>query len=132
MLYIQQTTKALIRLKGCAGWSAPLLLANPWRQVFFHRGPNIFVHILILQEYWVLTERRIPLKLVIGGVRIVAHFPCVLMNSLNNSKSATFLFWRFSLFLKDPLFQVIYLVNGICLRYLISHTTCSSSRDVLL
>ena len=25
---------ALIRLRGCAGWSAPLLFANPRRQVF--------------------------------------------------------------------------------------------------
>ena len=31
-----------------------------------------FFHILVLQEYWVLTERRIPLKPVLGGVRIVA------------------------------------------------------------
>ena len=32
---------------------------------------NIF-HVLVLQEYWVLTESRIPLKLVLRGVRIVA------------------------------------------------------------
>ena len=31
--------KALIRLRGCAGWSAPLLFANPQRQVFSQRGP---------------------------------------------------------------------------------------------
>ena len=29
-------------------------------------------HILVLQEYWVLTESRIPLKPVLGGVIIVA------------------------------------------------------------
>ena len=33
-------TKALIRLRGCAGWSAPLLIANPRRQVFSRRGPS--------------------------------------------------------------------------------------------
>ena len=33
--------KALIRLHGCAGWSAPVLFANPWRQVFSRRGPNV-------------------------------------------------------------------------------------------
>ena len=33
---------------------------------------SIFFKILVLQEYWVLTESRIPLKLVLGGVRIVA------------------------------------------------------------
>ena len=35
-----RTTKALIRLRGCAGWSAPVLFANPRRQVFSRRGPN--------------------------------------------------------------------------------------------
>ena len=30
----KRMTKALIRLRGCAGWSAPLLFANPRRQVF--------------------------------------------------------------------------------------------------
>ena len=29
-------------------------------------------HILVLQEYWVQTESRIPLKPVLGGARIVA------------------------------------------------------------
>ena len=32
----------------------------------------IFFHILVLREYWVLMESRILLKLVLGGVRIVA------------------------------------------------------------
>ena len=31
--------KALIRLCGCAGWSAPLLVATRRRQVFSRRGP---------------------------------------------------------------------------------------------
>ena len=34
-------TKALNRLRGCAGWSAPVLFANPQRQVFSRRGPII-------------------------------------------------------------------------------------------
>ena len=33
---------------------------------------SIIFHILVLQEYWVLTESRIPLKQVLEGVRIVA------------------------------------------------------------
>ena len=37
----------------------------------------IFFHILVLQEYWVLTESRIPLKLVLGCVRMVALSMCV-------------------------------------------------------
>ena len=35
----QRTTKALIRLRGCAGWSAPLLFAKQ-KQVFSWRGSN--------------------------------------------------------------------------------------------
>ena len=42
MLYNTQITKALIRLRGCAGWSVPLLFACIRRQGFLRRGP--FVH----------------------------------------------------------------------------------------
>ena len=35
----ERITKALIRLRGCAGWSAPLLIVYHRRQVFSHRGP---------------------------------------------------------------------------------------------
>ena len=35
----KRITKALIRLRRCAGWSAPLLFANLQRQVFSCRGP---------------------------------------------------------------------------------------------
>ena len=39
----KQTTKALIRLRGCAGWSASVLFANSRRQVFSRRGPNLLL-----------------------------------------------------------------------------------------
>ena len=35
----KRITKALIRLRGCGGWSAPVLFASPGRQVFSRRGP---------------------------------------------------------------------------------------------
>ena len=35
----KRITKALIRKRGCAGWSAPLLFAKPRRQDFSHRSP---------------------------------------------------------------------------------------------
>ena len=41
ILFKKRITKALISLRGCAGWSAPLLFANPRRQVFSHRGPYV-------------------------------------------------------------------------------------------
>ena len=36
----KRITKALIRLRGCAGWSAPVLFANTRKQVFSCRGPH--------------------------------------------------------------------------------------------
>ena len=39
ILFKKRIIKELIRLRGCAGWSAPLLFANPRRQVFSRRGP---------------------------------------------------------------------------------------------
>ena len=37
----KRITKALIRLRGRAGWSGPLLFANPRSHVFLQLGPNI-------------------------------------------------------------------------------------------
>ena len=39
----KRITKALIRLRGCVGWSAHVLFANPRRQVFSRRGQNYAV-----------------------------------------------------------------------------------------
>ena len=40
----KRITKALIRLRGRAGWSAPVLFANPRRQVFSCQGPYSIIH----------------------------------------------------------------------------------------
>ena len=40
------------------------------------------------------------------------HFPLVLINRLNKTESAVFLYCRLSLFLKDPFFPDIYLVHA--------------------
>ena len=60
ILFNKGITKALIRLRGCAGWSAPLLFANPPRQVFSRRGPNEggFQAILIILLKKVLVLKR--------------------------------------------------------------------------
>ena len=39
ILSTKRITKALIRLRGCAGWSAPVLFATPRRPGFSRRGP---------------------------------------------------------------------------------------------
>ena len=41
LLSKERTTKALIRLRGCAGWSAPLLFAYDIRHIFAWPGPFI-------------------------------------------------------------------------------------------
>ena len=40
--------------------------------IFKHYCVDIFFQILVLQEYWILTESRILLKAVLGCVRNVA------------------------------------------------------------
>ena len=64
----KRITKVLIRLRGCAGWSAPVLFANPRRQVFSRQGPNIrplallchlkeaFAHMRSISKSCVLTQ----------------------------------------------------------------------------
>ena len=44
----KRITKVLIRLRGCAGWSALLLLATPGRQIFSHRGPYRAAHQILV------------------------------------------------------------------------------------
>ena len=46
ILHGKRITKALISLRGCAGWSAPVLFANPRRQVFSRQGPIIIYDLL--------------------------------------------------------------------------------------
>ena len=86
------------------------LTSSPMHKTYIDKE-LIFFHILVLQEYWVLMEIRILLKPVLGDVRIVA-LPLVLMNRLNKTESAVFLYCRFSLILKDPFFQIIYTVGA--------------------
>ena len=42
-----------------------------------HRHSVDIFHILVLQEYWILRESRIPLKPVLGAWELL-HFPLVL------------------------------------------------------
>ena len=43
ILSSQRTTTVLIRLRGCTGWSAPLLFLYGIRHIFAWPGPNIFM-----------------------------------------------------------------------------------------
>ena len=50
LLSQQRTTKALIRLRGCAGWSAPLLFAYEIRYIF--SWPGSFGSCTFLQSFY--------------------------------------------------------------------------------
>ena len=54
----------LIRLRGGAGWSAPLLFANQQRQVFLRQGPNVY---LIVSEEKTTTRFIYTVKPVLSG-----------------------------------------------------------------
>ena len=71
----------------------------------------VFFHMLVLQEYWLLTEIRIPLKLVVKYLRIVALF----ISSHEQTKKTSMLFSNIIgslFFLKDPFFQIVLLYAG--------------------
>ena len=70
----------------------------------------IFFHTRVLQEYWALTESRIPLKPVLGGVRIVS-FSISSHEQTQYNRVCCFLYCRFSLFFKDPFFQIIQIIR---------------------
>ena len=44
----QQTTKVLVRLRECAGWSAPLLLAYDIRHIFLWPGSIVLLYSIII------------------------------------------------------------------------------------
>ena len=66
----QRTTKALIRLRACAGWSAPLLFAHGIRHIFLWPGSYIYIHI----KYKAIKVTKILYIYII----LVKHgFPCI-------------------------------------------------------
>ena len=64
----KRITKALTSLRGCAGWSAHLLFANPKRQVFSRRGPeflNLFCYTrnAVMQRIsWWVNEHQVRMN----------------------------------------------------------------------
>ena len=78
----KRITKALIRLRGCAGWSAPVLFANPRRQ---DRKPMLHpyhnhMHIFIPRQKHMQSLKLEELKVLKGSSDIWSQY-------LNNAKS---------------------------------------------
>ena len=66
----KRITKALIRLRGRAGWSAPVLFANPRRQVFLRRGPFNYTS--------VVRNSQVPHQ-VVTNLRSVKSSNCMVL-----------------------------------------------------
>ena len=92
-------TKALIRLGGCAGWSTPVLFANPWRQVFSRQGPylqsTLYIHVAYIHRK--ITKKNISRHvLILNFGNAVVNDNCqncyqVSINNLSKSLSLRFL-----------------------------------------
>ena len=69
----QHTSKALIRLRWCAGWSAPLLFAYGIKQVFsWHGSNNSLVQYRILLDHMNAFEFLNLLKELVKMIRCEA------------------------------------------------------------
>ena len=89
-------TKALIRLHRCAGWSAPLLFANPRRQVFSRQGPyktcsptdllEMGAIILDMSNVWLVGIFRFQTICVNSDVGVIMFLGFVAVN-------AVYLYW---------------------------------------
>ena len=73
----QRKTKALNRLRGCAGWCAPLLFAYDIRHVFSRPGSNVFFscrsHLLELCVYSMFMFSPFQIKLILAKDGVVLH-----------------------------------------------------------
>ena len=68
MLFNKQITKALIRLRGCPGWSAAVLFANLLKQVFSLRGPYIIIYyykVLCVQRMYLICLHKCTTKFLV-------------------------------------------------------------------
>ena len=57
----KRITKALIRLHGCAGWSATVLFTTPHRQVFLRQCPFMFFNVNIVGICTILYKALVPI-----------------------------------------------------------------------
>ena len=65
ILSIKRITKALIRLRVCTGWSAPLLFANTRRQGFSRQGPYVLIVFIL---FVILKISHFGFE---GGIRVL-------------------------------------------------------------
>ena len=87
----KQNKKALIRLRGCAGWSAPVLFTNPRRQGFSRRGPyyscimiRAIVNELHPTFFFCFVFLNSHRKFILLFCWIVLHFICFTKRCLAN------------------------------------------------
>ena len=72
-------TKVLISLHGCAGWSAPVLFANPQRQFFSRCGPyhtGRIVYVMLVHFKSISNDIMIKLE----DLKVLRRSPDLLNN----------------------------------------------------
>ena len=80
-------TKALISLRGCAGWYAPLLFVNQRRQGFSRRGPYTVKHLKSVHSEEVIElESNTCMKQVLQEIIKLVH-KCVLFSKSDVSQT---------------------------------------------
>ena len=123
----KRISKALIRLRGCAGWSAPVLFANPRRQVFLATRPNYNGYFASLLLYTYTSHNIKP------SVTSPCNFNArtrISHNDLRSSQRTSQVMFPFKLFVfavsfphfssSFLLFQYILLL--LCADHYITHT----------
>ena len=91
-LFRQRTTKALIKLRGCAGWYAPLLFAYDIRHVFSWPGSIGFYYPHIIGPLTFQSTKR--------------HVNLLMLNMINNIKCIS-LFWLIQSYIKCDYLLII-------------------------
>ena len=82
----KQITKALISLRGCAGWSPPLLFPNPRRQVFSRQSPYMTGYHGILN-----IHTGLQIRVRIGKLFSLVSHPKHIVGSFTKPLMCTFL-----------------------------------------
>ena len=80
LLSNKRISKALIRLRGCAAWSASVLFATPRSQAFSHQGPIMLMTYIsaIVQKAWRqlnINYLKILTRSKIGKQTMALNFP---------------------------------------------------------
>ena len=111
----QQTTKVLIRLRGCAGWSAPLLFAYGIRHVF--SWPSSFEKILLLCKWQFHSKNQLQIDQECTHDQFKCNYSLDFINSNWKFCSCHFVFMVTSIMMRFKSYlSIIQALCCICSR----------------